>query len=172
MEKLKARISSWKDKWLMEASKSTKIRSVLTTIPTYPLSCLPLPKHLNHKLEANLRNFLWNDCEESKKLALIKWDNICKPKECGGLGIKNLQWKNEALGAKLVYHLYNEREHKWEKITYNKYLKVEDPSSIFRMKTLPNGSESWNFMVKCRHLVGNLTWDIGQGAEALFWEDS
>lgn len=28
-------------------------------------------------------------------------------------------------------------------------------------------------MVKCHHLVSNyLTWDIGKGDDALFWEDS
>lgn len=91
MKKLEARIGYWKDKWLTKAGKSTKIISVLSAIPTYPLSCLSLPKTHFHKIEANLRNFLWNNCEESKKLALIKWDNICRPKECGGLGIKNLQ---------------------------------------------------------------------------------
>ena len=119
-----------------------KIRLVLSTIPTYPLSCLPLPKHLLHKFKVKLRNFLWNDCEESKKLVLIKWDNICKPKEYGGLGIKNLLWKNEALGAKLIWRLYSMREKKWAKILYNKYLITEDPSLLFRLKTLPKGSKS------------------------------
>ena len=60
----------------------------------------------------------------------------------GGQGIKNLLWRNEVLGAKLIWHLYSEREKKWAKIIYNKYLIVEDPSSILRMKTLLKGSES------------------------------
>ena len=49
----------------------------------------------------------------------------------------------------------------------------KDSISIFRMKTLPKGSEGWNFMVKCRDLVSKyLTWDVGKGNHALFWEDS
>ena len=56
---------------------------------------------------------------------------------------------------------------------YNKYLNATDPFSIFRMKTLPKGSESWNFIIRCRALIINyLTWDIGKGDKALFWEDS
>ena len=102
LDKLDTKISNWKGKWLTKAGKKTKISSVLTAIPTYPLSCLPLPKFLHHKLESKLRDFLWNDYEDSKKLALIKWDQISKPKEFGGLGIKNLQLQNEALGAKLI----------------------------------------------------------------------
>ena len=50
---------------------------------------------------------------------------------------------------------------------------MDDPLSIFKMKTLPKGFESWNFMIKCHHLVCNyLTRDVGKGDEALFWEDS
>ena len=58
MEKLEARISGWKDKWLTKTGKITNIRSVLMIIPTYLVSCLPLLKHLNHKLETSLWNFL------------------------------------------------------------------------------------------------------------------
>lgn len=97
-------IGSWKDKWLSKPGKITKISSVLSAIPIYPLSCLPISKSYCLKFEAKLRNFLWKDCDEEKKLALIKWENICKPKDMGGLGIKNLEWHNEALGAKLIWH--------------------------------------------------------------------
>ena len=76
-----------------------------------------------------------------------------RPKDKGGLGIKNLQWQNEALGAKLIWCLYKERDHKWANIFYNKYLNLDDPLSILRMKNLPRRFESWNFMTKCHHLV-------------------
>ena len=47
-----------------------------------------------NKFDSKMRNFLWNDWDRDK-LALIKWENICKPKALGGLGDKNLQWKKE-----------------------------------------------------------------------------
>ena len=130
--------------------------------------CLPPLKHFFHKFEFKLINFLWNDCEESKKLALIKWDNICKTKVYGGLGIKDLLWQNEALGAKLIWHLHLEIEQKWANILYNKYLIAEERSYIFKMKTLPKGPESWNLMVQCRHLLRKyLSCNVGKG-EMLF----
>jgi hypothetical protein len=166
IEKLDARIGGWKDKWLSKVGKVTKLSSVLS-------ACLPLSKSYHNKLVSKLRNFLLKDYDEDKKLALIKWDNICKPKELGGLGIKNLEWQNKALGAKLIWRLYNERDQKWAKLLYNKYLNVEDPVSIFRMKNPPKGSKIWNFMLNCRDLIGKfLTWDVGVGDKALFWEDS
>ena len=93
-------------------------------------------------MDSKLRNFLWKDCDEDKKNSLVKWDKICYPKAMSGLGIKNVGWQNEALGAKLTCRLYNESDHKWAKILFNKYLNAGDPSSIFRMINPPKGSKS------------------------------
>ena len=91
----------------------------------------------------------------------------------GGLGIKNLNRQNEALGAKLTWRLFKEKDQKWAKILYNKYLNADDPFSIFRMKSLPKESDSWNFIEKSRSFITKyLTWDVGNGEEVLFWEDS
>ena len=58
--------------------------------------------------------------------------------------------------------MYNERDKKWAKILYNKYLNAEDPISIFRIINPPMSSKSWNFMLKCCDLIENfLTWDVG-----------
>ena len=41
------------------------------------------------------------------------------------------------------------------------------------MKRLPKGSKCWNFMSKCQKIISKfLTWDVGLGDKALFWEDS
>ena len=80
LDKMEARIGNWKDRWVIKGGKSIKIRSILLEIQNYPLSCLPLPKHLLHKFEAKPRELLWNDCAESKKWVLIKWDELCKPR--------------------------------------------------------------------------------------------
>lgn len=76
------------------------------------MACLPLTNWMSKRFETKLRNFLWKNKEDEKRLALVKWDNVCKPIECGGLGIKKPQWQNEALGAKLVWRLYLESDKK------------------------------------------------------------
>jgi hypothetical protein len=41
------------------------------------------------------------------------------------------------------------------------------------MKSLTKGSDNWNFIAKRKPLISKyLTWDVGNGQEALFWEDS
>ena len=104
---------------------------------------------------------------------MIKWEKICKPKNKGGLGIKNLEWQNEALGAKLVWRMFQDNNSKWARILYNKYLNPKDLTSLFRTKTPPRGSTLWNFLIKCRDIITKyVTWDLGNGNKALFWEDS
>lgn len=83
-------MGSWEGKWLRKAGKVTKIKVVLSALPTYQLSCLPLNKKMNKRIEEKIRNFFWNDTEEHKKMTLIKWEKRSKPKELGGLGIKKI----------------------------------------------------------------------------------
>ena len=90
LEKVDNHIGSCKYKWLSKASKITKIHLVLSAIPIFPMACLPLSNWMSAKFESKLQKFVWNDKNDKKKLALIKWDNLCKPKELGGLGIKKL----------------------------------------------------------------------------------
>ena len=58
LDRMDKMIGGWKDKWLTKVDKVTKIKAVLSILPTYPLSCLPLSINTNKKLEAKLRSFL------------------------------------------------------------------------------------------------------------------
>lgn len=46
---------------------------------------------------------------------------MCKPKECGGLGILNLEIQNKCLLSKWLFKLVNE-DGVWQDICRNKYL--------------------------------------------------
>jgi hypothetical protein len=48
----------------------------------------------------NLRCFLGSGTDEGRNIASISWDNVCKSKEDGGLGVKKLELFNLALCAK------------------------------------------------------------------------
>ncbi|KAL8142603.1 hypothetical protein V2J09_015635 [Rumex salicifolius] len=56
-------------------------------IPVYTMGALSLPKS--------------GDSETSRKLHLVKWEELCKPRCVGGLSIKNMSWLNKALIRKL-----------------------------------------------------------------------
>ncbi|WOL03586.1 allene oxide synthase 1, chloroplastic [Canna indica] len=49
-----------------------------------------------------LRDFFWSSKEDKKGLPLIAWKDIIKPKEYGGLGVKDLSIMSSSLNAKRV----------------------------------------------------------------------
>ena len=54
-------------------------------------------------MEGLLRNFLWEGGKgNEKKLRLVSWNKIQKPRNEGGLQLRNLATQNLALGAKLL----------------------------------------------------------------------
>ena len=52
--------------------------------------------HVN-KLVRLQRNFLWGGSSEQNKIAWIRWDMVCLPKEEGGLGVKDITSFNISL---------------------------------------------------------------------------
>ncbi|XP_059068327.1 uncharacterized protein LOC131858877 [Cryptomeria japonica] len=131
------------------AGKIVLIKSVLNAVPTYLMSNLKAPKEVVVSLQDTLRSFLWNNNRDGKsRIPLLAWDKVCLPKELGGSGIRNLENQNLALGAKLVWKLYDNPASLWARIMFAKYLSNGDRESVFRAESLPKGSAIWNFMWK------------------------
>lgn len=101
-----------------------------------------------------MRPFLWSSNKDGRnKLPLVAWDKVCLPKELGGTGIKNLEKHNLALGAKLVWNLYEKSGSFWEQIMFAKYLNNGPREYIFQISNLPLGLVMWNFICKCRSVI-------------------
>ena len=62
------------------------IHSVLNSIPIYFLSFFKIPKKVADKLVSLQRRFLWGGGPDKNKIAWVKWDIVCLPKEKGGTG--------------------------------------------------------------------------------------
>jgi len=67
---------------------------------------------------------LWVWGRDNKSIPWVSWENICKPCEEGGLGIKNIRKFNFALMAKWKWRLMSEEEGKWKDILKSKYIAV------------------------------------------------
>ncbi|XP_052623755.1 uncharacterized protein LOC128129116 [Lactuca sativa] len=112
IEKIKMRIFNWKSKTLSFAGRLQIINSVLTSIHVYWASIFKIPIATINDIEKMCRSFLWANGEIVKGKAKVKWHDICKPKEYGGLGIKNLRRWNDALLAK---HIWNSMSWTWKR---------------------------------------------------------
>jgi ribonuclease HI len=103
IEKIRGRLAGWKARSLSLAGRCILINSVTTAIPTHVMQCCILPKSTCNALDKLNRNFLWGDTVAKRKLHLINWGTITRPKAEGGLGIKRSYCRNKALLAKRLW---------------------------------------------------------------------
>ena len=81
------------------------MKSMMSAIPNHVMQGAALPNHLCDKLDKINRNFLWGSTNEKRKMHLVGWEKIIRPKEEGGLGIQPARAKNVALLAKLNWRM-------------------------------------------------------------------
>lgn len=102
----------------------------------------------------------------------MKWDLICKPKEEGGLGVKDLEKFNWALLGKWTWRLLQEDHKLWSKIIRSKYKRrtttsIRNHSIWWRdLNNITNNSSNDNwFWNGVRRIIGN-------GEKISFWNDN
>ena len=87
---MERRLVGWKRLYLSKGGgggKVTLIKSTLSSLPTYFLSLMPLPRKVANRMEKLQRDFLWSGISGDSKLHLVKWAKVYKPLQLGGLGI-------------------------------------------------------------------------------------
>ncbi|GKB64526.1 RNA-directed DNA polymerase, eukaryota, reverse transcriptase zinc-binding domain protein [Tanacetum coccineum] len=115
IEKIKRRVSDWKNKSLSLAGRAQLIRSVLSSMHLYWASVFILPSSLMLELEQVMRGFLWCQGEMRKGKAKVAWEDVCLPKKEGGLGIRRLEAFNKALISSHIWSLLSHKESLWVK---------------------------------------------------------
>ncbi|GKC89450.1 hypothetical protein Tco_1150099 [Tanacetum coccineum] len=115
IEKVKRRISDWKNKSLSLAGRVQLIRSVLGSMHVYWASVFILPSSLMLELEQFMRGFLWCQGEMKRGKAKVVWEDVCIPKREGGLGIRRLDSFNKALISTHIWSLLLRKESLWVK---------------------------------------------------------
>lgn len=121
VERVEKRLERWSGKYLSLGGGLTLIRSVLMNQPTYYMSLFQIPKGISVKLEQCFRRFLWGDKQDKRKVDLVSWSNVTKPKERGGLGITPLHLRNQALLCKWNWRFGKEREALWATVLTSRY---------------------------------------------------
>ena len=71
------------------------------------MSFYGLPAGVENRMNFFKARLLWKGSNDTKKYHLVKWEEVCKPKDMGGLGIHNLALMNKALLCKWWWRIYN-----------------------------------------------------------------
>ena len=113
LERMEKKLLGWKRFYLSKGGRLTLLKSTLSSLLTYYLSLFTIPKAVATRLECIQRNFLWGSSIECFKYPLVAWENVCLPRELGGLGIRKLVPFNQALLGKWLWRYGHETLHLW-----------------------------------------------------------
>lgn len=158
-------LAGWEAALLSQAERLILVNAVLSIVPVYAMSAFKLPPKVIEAIDKRRRAFFWTGedvCSGAK--CLVAWDEVCAPKEKGGLGIKCLKSQNEALLLKRLFNLFS-NESTWANWIWKEF----HGKSI--MKTLPLG-QHWSVFQKLLPELYSLTSvHIGDGTRTSFWHD-
>lgn len=151
----------------LKCFKISLIQSTLAAIPSYYMQCFPIHKSIINEVNSIASNFLWQSSPSKKGIHLLAWEKVCQPKGCGGLGIRNLGYKNRLLITKLCWRLASFLLNLASQIISKKYIFSRPyPFSFRKGSYIWRGlKDSWGgFTDSCR-------WVVGDGSQINFWED-
>jgi hypothetical protein len=89
-------LAGWKAALLNTMGRAVLADSVLGNLLIYAMCATELPKGALDRLDAKRRAFLWTGSDKaSGARCLVAWEHVCKSRESGGLGLKNLGVQNQ-----------------------------------------------------------------------------
>uniref|UniRef100_A0A2N9J763 CCHC-type domain-containing protein n=1 Tax=Fagus sylvatica TaxID=28930 RepID=A0A2N9J763_FAGSY len=168
--KFKLSLLAWKGKLLSSAGRVVLVQSITSAIHAYYMQNVALPSKICTKLDKINRDFLWGSTVEKKKMHMVSWDKVCRPRNLGGLGLYATKSRNIALLAKLNWRVMEESDSLWAKTLVSKYY----PNGIMdeKLVTRRSGSNNWKGL-KIGHEVfrRGIWWVVNNGPDVSFWHD-
>ena len=89
-------------KMLSRAGKEILLKTVAQAMPNYAINVYLIPLDLCKELEIMTNSFWWGSKRHGGGSGInwMKWERLCKPKDFGGIGFKQLHLFNIAMLGK------------------------------------------------------------------------
>ncbi|VFR01378.1 unnamed protein product [Cuscuta campestris] len=118
--KIDAFLGKWSTLKISYARKLELIRAVIQGVESFWLQAFPVQKTVLNRITTLCRDFLWGS-----KFAKVAWADICKPKNEGGLGLRDAETWNNALLCKAVWNIAAKKDSLWVIWVHTVYLRNE-----------------------------------------------
>ncbi|KAL0908568.1 hypothetical protein M5K25_023070 [Dendrobium thyrsiflorum] len=101
-------MSGWKANLLSLAGRLQYLKFTILNSIAYWIRGSILPKSVYKFIKKCSSAFLFfGDSEANKKLRMVSWDKVCKPKKLGGLGIHSIPAIQFAYICSVIFRMYN-----------------------------------------------------------------
>ncbi|CAN1181617.1 Putative ribonuclease H protein At1g65750 [Linum perenne] len=146
------------------------VKTVLSALPVYTMSCFLLPKENIKRLTSLIRDFWWGQHDGRRKITWVAWSRLCTPKSKGGLGFRDLHHFNLALLAKQGWKIISEPNSLLARFYKGKYF---HDSTFFLAEPRSNPSWGWSSIIASRGLLlQGLRCQVGTGLQILAFQDN
>jgi len=88
VDKISTRLSRRNGRMLSMAGRICLIKLVISALPLFYFSFFKAPTTICNKIRIIQAKFLWGWGSKVRKVAWVKWKNVCSPVEVGGLGLR------------------------------------------------------------------------------------
>ncbi|KAK2454307.1 hypothetical protein QL285_001883 [Trifolium repens] len=121
LDQLRKRLLSWGNRYVSLGGRIVILNSVLNAIPIFYLSFMKLPAMVLKKIVRIQREFLWGGLKGGRRICWVSWKEICKPRNQGGLGVREVGKVNLSLLIKWRWRLLNRDNVLWKDVLVAKY---------------------------------------------------
>ncbi|KAE8767940.1 hypothetical protein D1007_60629 [Hordeum vulgare] len=163
-----SRAELWCGRFTSKGSKTVLISSNLASLPMYMMGMYILPEGVHSAFDKELARFFWQAGDDRPKYHMVKWADICMPKDQGGLGIPASRRMNVALMLRWVWRILHGDGGLWLQLIGAKYLRGRPLLAC----SLATGSQFWKSIQGIKNdLRLGLQVSVGNGFGTQFWLD-
>jgi len=125
--------------------------------------------NIANRLEKIMTDFLWNTNDNGNGLHWVNWDEVCHPKQEGGLGIRRLRIMNEALKTKWLWRFAKEYDAMWKNVIKAKY-GINELGWWSKKSSYSHGVCCRKSILACLKRFRSLVhFEVKDGSRVLFW---
>jgi len=157
------------DKLISWAGREVLINPIAQAIPTYIMSLFKLPNGLCHTIQSTITRFWWGHKHEDRKIHWISAPHLCKSKDDGDLGFRNMEVFNEALLAKQVWRILKDENLLVARLLWAKYY---PDGNLLAASIGSRPRFTWRCLIGAHHvIIRGSRWLIGDERILNVWED-
>ncbi|CAH9071355.1 unnamed protein product [Cuscuta epithymum] len=170
-ERIVKRIQSWNNMFLSKAGREVLLKTVIQVTPSYAMNVFLLPAKLCTEIERIMNGYWWRRKEMTGwGIRWKSWQDLCKPKQKGGLGYRSLREFNIAMLGKQAWRLTTDTNSLVSKVFKSRYF---PKSSFLDAKLGSNPSYIWRSVFEAQGIIRDGTRRrVGNGRDIYVWRDS
>ena len=151
--------------FLNPKGRQVLVNSVVDSAISYLMAAMLLPAETIESLDQKRRTFIWSGKDRTNGArCLVAWNQVCMPKEKGGLGVKDVAVQNQCLLLKLLHRLHHPANS-----ALAQWAREEVDLSILKGKNAVG--PHWEALRSLLPLYQSITFVDGDGRATDFWND-